>query len=73
VIEFDTHNQRREFVNRLVGITPSERLLYLKKGQFDEIGITSFLVDRPNCLGGSGTLENISEDEEKPEEDTPDS
>jgi hypothetical protein len=71
VIEFDTHNQRREFVNRLVGITPSERLLYLKKGQFDEIGITSFLVDRPNCLGGSGTLENISEDEEKPEEDTP--
>ncbi len=71
VFEFDTHNQRREFVNRLIGITPSDRLLYLKKGQFDEIGITSFLVDRPKSRGGSGPPEEASEDEEKPEEDTP--
>lgn len=62
VVEFDTHNIRRDFINHLAGITPPERLLYLKKRMFDGNGITSFLVDRQKSPGGSGTPEEITED-----------
>jgi hypothetical protein len=61
VVEFDTHKLRRDFVNLLAGITPPERILYLQKRQFDGNGVTSFLVDRPKYLGGSGTPEEITE------------
>ena len=70
VVEFDTHSQRREFINRVASITPSERLLYLQKRKFDENGVSSFLIDRPKSLGGSETLEETSEDEGNPEQDT---
>jgi hypothetical protein len=62
VVEFDTHNLRRDFVNHLAGITPPERILYLQKRQFDGNGVTSFLVDRQKSLGGSRTPEEITED-----------
>lgn len=70
VVEFDTHNLRRDFVNHLAGITPPERIRYLQKRQFDGNGVTSFFVDRPKSLGGSVTPEEITEEEGNPGEDT---
>ena len=70
VVEFDTHNHRRDFVNHLSGITPPERILYLQKRQFDGIGVTSFLVDRPKSLGGNATPEETTEGGGNPGEDT---
>lgn len=70
VVEFDTHNHRRDFVNHLSSITPPERMLYLQKRQFDGNGVTSFFVDRPKSLGGSGTPEEITEEKGDTGEDT---
>jgi len=69
VIEFETHNLRRDFVNLLAGISPAERIRYLKNKQFDKKGISSSWVDRPKSLGGSRAPEEITEDGETHEED----
>lgn len=68
VVEFDNHNLRRDFVNHLASITPSERILYLKNKQFDKNGVSSFWVNRPNSLGGSKTPEEINEDTQEAED-----
>lgn len=68
VVEFGNHNLRRDFVNHLASITPSERIIYLQNKQFDKNGISSFWVDRPNSLGGSKTPEEINENRQEAED-----
>ena len=70
VVEFDNHNLRRDFVNHLASITPSERIPYLQNKQFDKSGISSFWVDRPNSLGGISKPEVMPEDSEDEKGDT---
>jgi predicted GIY-YIG superfamily endonuclease len=65
VVEFETHNLRRDFIIRLASISPSERLLYFQKNKFEENGVRTFWEHRPSCLGGSSTPEETSEDSEE--------
>ena len=69
-VEFDNHNLRRDFVNRLASISPSERITYLQNNQFDEKGVKAFWVDRPNYLGGISKPEETTEGGGTPGEDT---
>jgi hypothetical protein len=64
VIEFTGHEIRRDFIERLVRISPSERILYLQKMQFEEEEVRSYFVDRPISSGGNKSAENIREKEE---------
>jgi predicted GIY-YIG superfamily endonuclease len=68
VIEFLNHKIRRDFVNYLVSISPSQRIRYLQKQHFEEEGITSFLVDRPKHIGRSSSPEDTNENIENPED-----
>jgi hypothetical protein len=68
VIEFLNHKIRRDFVNYLVSISPSQRIRYLQKQHFEEDGITSFLVDRPNHIGRTSSPEDTNENIENPED-----
>lgn len=68
VVEFENHNLRRDFVNHLASITPSERIPYLQNKQFDKNGVSSFWVDRPNSLDGGRTQEETNEDRQEAED-----
>ena len=68
VIEFSDHEIRREFVNRLVRISPSERILYLQKIQLNEKEVSSYFVERSRSPGSSKSPEDITEIEEGAED-----
>ena len=70
VLEFGNHDLRRDFINYLASISPSERITYLKNKQFNERGVNAFWVDRPNYLGGSSNPEERPEDIEEEKGDT---
>ena len=70
MVEFDSHSLRRDFVNRLASISPSERITYLQNKQFDEKGVEASWVDRPNYLGGISKPEVVPEDSEDEKGDT---
>lgn len=68
VIEFPDHEIRRGFVNRLVRISPLERILYLQKIQLKEKELRSYFVDRPTSPGISKLPEDTIENGEKQED-----
>lgn len=70
VIEFKTHDLRRTFVSRLASLSPSERITYLKNKQFDENGLNSFWVDRPNSPRVSIATDAMPDDSEEDKGDT---